>query len=76
MRIRHVFIESYYANEVAANYVGRKHPNIECRKELHTFLKRMYDVVLSAGMVETNMNPMRANGESLPKGSFCILLFS
>ena len=33
-------IESYYANEVAAKYVGRKHPNAECRKELHTFLKR------------------------------------
>ena len=41
-------VESYYANEIAANYVGRKHPNKACREELRIFLKRMYNAVLSA----------------------------
>ena len=55
-------IESYYANEVAARYVGaEKHPNIECRKELHTFLKRMYDAVLSAKYGRNQYESMRAN---------------
>ena len=63
-------IESYYANEVAANYVGRKHPNTECRKELHTFLKRMYDAVLSAKYGRNQYKSMLANRESLSKDPF------
>ncbi|MFR4919532.1 MAG: glutathionylspermidine synthase family protein, partial [Veillonella atypica] len=68
-------IESYYANEVAANYVGRKHPNIECRNELHTFLKRMYDAVLSAKYGRNQYESMRANRESLPKDPFVFSCF-
>jgi len=68
-------IESYYANEVAANYVGRKHPNIECRNELHTFLKRMYDAVLSAKYGRNQYESMRVNRESLPKNPFVFSCF-
>ena len=34
-------VESYYANEIAANYVGRKHPNKACREELRIFFKNV-----------------------------------
>ena len=68
-------IESYYANEIAANYVGRKHPNTECRKELHTFLKRMYDAVLSAKYGRNQYKSMLANRERLRKDPFVFSCF-
>lgn len=68
-------IESYYANEVAANYVGRKHPNKACREELRIFLKRMYNAVLSAKYGRDVYESMIANGGCPSKEAFVFSCF-
>ena len=68
-------IESYYANEIAANYVGRKHPNKACREELRIFLKRMYNVVLSAKYGRDVYESMIANGGCPSKEPFVFSCF-
>ena len=68
-------IESYYANEIAANYVGRKHPNKACREELRIFLKRMYNAVLSAKYGRDVYESMIANGGCPSKEPFVFSCF-
>ena len=68
-------IESYYANEVAANYVGRKHPNKACREELRIFLKRMYHAVLSSKYGRDVYESMRINGGCPSKEPFVFSCF-
>lgn len=55
-------IESYYANKIAANYVGKENPNVNGVEELHIFLKRMYNAVLSAKYGKTQYESMAASG--------------
>ncbi len=68
-------IESYYANEIAANYVGKENPNKECREELRMFLKRMYHSVLSAKYGKVQYEAMIANDGALSKEPFVFSCF-
>lgn len=59
-------IESYYANEIAANFVGRDNPNKESREELRLFLKRMYNAVIASKYGKAQYENLLTNG-GLPK---------
>ena len=59
-------IESYYANEIAANFVGIDNPNKESREELRLFLKRMYNAVIASKYGKAQYENLLTNG-GLPK---------
>jgi len=67
-------IESYYANEIAANFVGRDNPNKESREELRLFLKRMYNAVIASKYGKAQYENLLTNGE-LPKEPFVFSCF-
>lgn len=68
------FIESYYANEIAANFVGRDNPNKESREELRLFLKRMYNAVIASKYGKAQYENLLTNG-GLPKEPFVFSCF-
>lgn len=67
-------IESYYANEIAANFVGRDNPNKESREELRLFLKRMYNAVIASKYGKAQYENLLTNG-GLPKEPFVFSCF-
>ena len=67
-------IESYYANEIAANFVGRDNPNKESREELRLFLKRMYNAVIASKYGKAQYKNLLTNG-GLPKEPFVFSCF-
>lgn len=67
-------IESYYANEIAANFVGRDNPNKESREELRLFLKRMYNAVIASKYGKAQYENLLRNG-GLPKEPFVFSCF-
>ena len=67
-------IESYYANEIAANFVGRDNPNKESREELRLFLKRMYNAVIASKYGKAQYENLLMNG-GLPKEPFVFSCF-
>ena len=67
-------IESYYANEIAANFVGRDNPNKESREELRLFLKRMYNAVIASKYGKAQYENLLTNG-GLSKEPFVFSCF-
>ena len=67
-------IESYYANEIAANFVGRDNPNKASREELRLFLKRMYNAVIVSKYGKAQYENLLTNG-GLPKEPFVFSCF-
>lgn len=67
-------IESYYANEIAANFVGRDNPNKASREELRLFLKRMYNAVIASKYGKAQYENLLTNG-GLPKEPFVFSCF-
>ena len=67
-------IESYYANEIAANFVGRDNPNKASREELRLFLKRMYNAVVASKYGKAQYENLITNG-GLPKEPFVFSCF-
>ena len=67
-------IESYYANEIAANFVGKDNPNKASREELRLFLKRMYNAVIVSKYGKAQYENLLTNG-GLPKEPFVFSCF-
>lgn len=67
-------IESYYTNEIAANFVGRDNPNKASREELRLFLKRMYNAVIASKYGKAQYENLLTNG-GLPKEPFVFSCF-
>ena len=67
-------IESYYANEIAANFVGKDNPNKASREELRLFLKRMYNAVIASKYGKAQYENLLTNG-GLPKEPFVFSCF-
>ena len=71
-------VESYYANEIAANYVGRKHPNKACREELRIFLmNELKSACLEADTRFLSFYDMKIDDDGIPlaDGSHATLLY-